>query len=416
LNSKIGHILKGKGPKGEMASETTSGPAQAGDRLVKELHPVLFLTLIFFIHFIARQLAGPMLPAMQKELAISHSVAGLFILFMGTGFFLSQLAAAFLTARFGYKLCIVLSLLGAAGAMSMVGLMGSLWALFLGFFLLGITSGLYVPSGIALISVLVRSQDWGKAMGIHELAPNFALILAPFFATAILAVDSWRSGYLALAGFLAAMGAAYARWGADVHTRGSVPDIQKIKEVAGNPAFWGLAGLVSLAVGLETGVYAVLPLFLVNERGFELITANRLLGFSRIPGLGIVLLSGWITDRLSPGTTLRLALFFTGVTVILLGLGPRDISVFTLFAQGAITPCLFPPILSAASGKSTPENRALTISLSLAVGPILGGGLVPAGIALAGDLGSFGLGLALMGALVIAGVLLVRMLERGRIK
>ncbi len=408
------HQSKQMRTNGKATLEHPSVQAQAGDSLIKELNPVLFLTLIFFLHFLARQLVGPMLPAMEKDLDISHSVGGLFILFMGMGFFVSQLSAPFLTARFGYKSCIAISLWGAAGAMSVVGLMGSVPALFLGFFLLGVTGGLYVPSGIALISVLVRSRDWGKAMGIHELAPNFALILAPFFATAILSFASWRLGYLLMACFLAVMGAVYARWGSDVRTRGSVPDFHRIKEVACNPAFWGLAGLISLAVGVETGVYAVLPLFLVNERGFELSTANRYLGLSRIPGLGIVLLSGWITDRLSHGTTLRLVLFLTGATVILLGLGPRSVTVVTLFLQAAVAACLFPPILSAASGISTPENRALTISLSLAVAPILGGGLVPAGIALAGDLGSFGLGLAVKGALVLSGIFLVRLMEGRR--
>ncbi len=414
MNRKTGYPAKQPDQHERVRPEQPSGPAQAGDRLAKGLNPVLFLTLIFFIHFLARQLVGPMLPVMEQDLHISHSVGGLFILFMGVGFFLSQLGASFLTAGFGYKPCIVFSLCGAAGSMSIVGLMGSVWALFFSFFLLGLTSGLYVPSGIALISVLIRPQDWGKAMGIHELAPNFALILVPFFATAVLSFASWRFGYLALAGILALMGAVYARWGKDVQARGSVPDIHRIKEIAGNPAFWGLAGLISLAVGVETGVYAVLPLFLVNERGFDLSTANQFLGLSRIPGLGIVLLSGWITDRLSPGTTLRLALFLTGATVILLGLGPRSISVATLFAQASVAACLFPPILSAASGISTPENRALTISLSLAVAPILGGGLVPAGIALAGDMGSFGLGLAVKGALVISGIFLVRLMEGRR--
>jgi len=383
---------------------------QARDRLGRVLPPVLFLTLIFFLHFLARQLLGPLLPAMERDLRIGHAVSGLFILVMGMGFFLSQLTAAFLTARFGYRVCIVLSLWAAAAAMAGVGLVGSLGALFVGFFLLGVTGGLYVPSGIALISVLVHPRDWGKAMGIHELAPNLALIVAPFFATMVLGLASWRWGYLSLAGFLAITGAVFARYGVDAGTRGTTPDLQRIREIAKNPAFWGLAGLLSLAVGVETGVYAVVPLFLVNERGFDLTEANRILGLSRIPGLAVVLLSGWITDRLSPGTTLRLSLGITGATIVALGLGPREVAIPAVFAQAAAAACLFPPILSAASGISTPENRALTISLSLAVAPVLGGGLVPAGIAFAGEVGSFGLGLAGAGVLVLAGTALVRSL------
>lgn len=397
---------------------TTSGQesdrAQAGNTLAGELNPVMFLTLIFLLLFLTRLLVGPMLPAMEDDLDISHSTSGLLVLFIGLGIFLSQLGVSFLTARFGYKHCITLSLWGSAGAVLLVGLSGSVWLLSIGFFLIGAGCGIYVPSGIALISVLVRPQDWGKAMGIHEVAPNFALIVAPFFATLVLAFGSWRLGYLVVALFLALLGAAYSMWGTDAGTRGTVPDIQRIKEIAGNPAFWGLAGLISLAVGVEAGVYTVSSLFLVNDRGFDLTTANRLLGLSRIPGLGIVLLSGWLTDRLKAGTTLRLAFFMAGATVILLGLVPRSLSGVALFAQAATAACLFPPILSVASSISSPENRALTISLSLAVAPILGGGIVPAGIALAGELGSFGFGLAVMGVLVVMGVLLVRLLERGR--
>ncbi len=413
MGKRNGDQNNGPGPSGETGRTEPSGAFQAHDGLGRVLPPILFLTLIFFVHFLARQLLGPMLPAMERDLRISHAVSGLFILVMGVGFFLSQLTAAFLTARFGYRACIVVSLWGAAAAMAGVGLVGSVWALFVGFFLLGGTGGFYVPSGIALISVLVHPRDWGKAMGIHELAPNLALIVAPFFATMVMGLASWRWGYLSLAGFLAVTGAVYARRGVDAAARGSTPDVQRILEIAKNPAFWGLAGLLSLAVGVETGVYAVLPLFLVNERGFDLAEANRILGLSRIPGLAVVLLSGWITDRLSPRITLRLALGVTGVTIVALGLGPRDIAVPAVFAQAAAAACLFPPILSAASGISTPENRALTISLSLAVAPVLGGGLVPAGIALAGDLGSFGLGLAGAGVLVLAGTALVRSLNRG---
>jgi sugar phosphate permease len=45
------------------------------------------------------------------------------------------------------------------------------------------------------------------------------------------------------------------------------------------------------------------PLFFVNERNFSLIEANHLLSISRIPGIFMVMLSGWLTDRLSVSLT-----------------------------------------------------------------------------------------------------------------
>jgi NNP family nitrate/nitrite transporter-like MFS transporter len=204
----------------------------------------------------------------------------------------------------------------------------------------------------------------------------------------------------------------YALKGIDMEKRPSPPSFSQIGRTLKNPSFWVVALLLSLAAGVETGVYSMLPLFLVNERSFGLDSANHLLGLSRLPGLAMVLFSGWITDRLKPAVTILLALCLSGVSLIFLGIGPRDMLTPAIYVQAAAAGCLFPPILSAASGISTARNRALTVSLSLAVSPVLGLGLIPAGIALAGDLGSFSTGLAAAGLLTLAGMALLPMLKR----
>ena len=104
--------------------------------------------------------------------------------------------------------------------------------MYLAFFAMGAFGGLYVPSGISLITVLIRPRDWGKAMGIHELAPNLALILVPFLATAAVAGGSWRMGYIVPAAALGVLGAVYARFGVDSRRRPSYPDVALIREVA----------------------------------------------------------------------------------------------------------------------------------------------------------------------------------------
>jgi NNP family nitrate/nitrite transporter-like MFS transporter len=357
-------------------------------------------------------MAGPLLPAMETELGLTHFQAGLFILCMGMGFFLSQIGAAYLAGLWGYRRCILVSLWGAAASTAAVGILGSAWALYLGFLCLGITGGLYIPSGISLITVLVRPQDWGKAMGIHEVAPNMALISVPFLATAVVAAGSWRLGYLVVAAVLALLGAAYTFYGVDAESLPSSPDLQRIRKIAANPSFWYLGLLLSLAVGVETGVYAMIPLFLVNDRGFDLAEANQLLGLSRIPGLVMVLLAGWVTDRLSPSTTVTYALLLTGAAIVCLGIGPEGWVAPAVFVQAAGSACQFPPVLSMASRSSTSENRALTFSLSLAVAPVIGGGVLPAGIALVGDLGAFSAGMVGAGVLTASGVGLVRALKR----
>lgn len=387
-----------------------------GLALSQKLGPVLLLTLIFFINFVARQIVGPLLPAIEVELGLSHSQSGLFLLFMGTGFFIGQILAVFLSGRWGYRRCIFISIFGMAVAVLMIGLLHGIWSLYLGFLVLGLTSGLYVPAGIALITVLIKSKDWGKAMGIHEVAPNLALILAPYIATAAVAEGSWRLGYLCISAALALIGMIYAWLGVDAHQIPSPPNFYRVREIANNPTFWYLGFLLSLSMGVEMGVYAVIPLFLVNERSFDLSDANQLLGLSRIPGLFLVIFVGWVTDRLSPSTAVTLALGFTGIAVAALGIGPTMLLAPAVFLQSAASACLFPPILSMASQVSSTENRPLALSLSMALATMIGGGLFPAGIALTGDLVSFGIGLVGVGLLTMAGIGLVILMGRGSLK
>ena len=404
-------ITSSQAPLQEVAS--TSGASTRQDlknetSLSQALGPVLLLTVIFFILFVARQITGPLLPAIEADLDLSHTQSGLFLLFMGIGFFISQIAAAVLAARWGYRRCILVSVWGTAATTILVGLVDSAAALYLGFLGLGMAGGLYVPAGIALITVLVRPQDWGKAMGTHEIAPNLALICVPFLATMAVAIASWRQGYLCLGAALTLLGVIYLFLGIDADERPSLPDYRRIREVAAMPAFWHLVLLLSLAVGVETGVYAMIPLFLVNERAFDLADANQLLGLSRIPSIIMVLFSGWITDRLNPSATISTALVVTGAAVILLGIGPDVLLAPAVIAQAAASACLFPPILSLASKISILANRALVLSMILALAPVIGGGLIPAAIAVAGDLGSFGNGLMGAGVLTMAGIGLVR--------
>ncbi|HKJ64946.1 MAG TPA: MFS transporter [Desulfopila sp.] len=379
-----------------------------GKRLAEVLAPVTLLTLIFFVHFVARQITGPSLPALERELGLSHSHSGLFILLTGTGFCLSQLGASLVAARWGYKPCILLSIWGAAGATLLISLSHSAWLLYPLFLIMGMAGGLYVPSGIALITLLVQPQDWGKAMGIHELAPNFALITVPFAATLAVAMGSWRWGYQGCAAALALLGTLYLLRGTDVQARPSLPSLALIREVASKPSFWQLSILISLAVGVETGVYSMTPLYLVSERGFSLAQANELLGLSRIPAVFLVLLSGWLTDRLNPPIAITIALAATGCAIIALGLGPDSALMPAIYIQAAASACLFPPILSMASANSSAESRALTLSLSIAVAPVVGGGILPAAIAVAGDVFSFGAGMAAAGFLTLMGIFLVR--------
>jgi NNP family nitrate/nitrite transporter-like MFS transporter len=347
---------------------------------------------------------------MEADLGLRHVQSGAFVLLTGIGFFFSQFSAAFLAGWRGYRFCILLSLWGTAAATALTATLKSTAALYMVFLGLGITGGIYVPAGIALITVLVRPGDWGKAIGIHELAPNLALITVPFLATAAVAAGSWRGAYLVVTGGLALLGVVHAVWGIDAPEPPSPPDANRLKSIASRPSFWVVALLLSLAVGLETGVYAMVPLFLVNARAYDLAAANHLLGLSRIPSLAVVLIAGWITDRMGVRKTISIGLGISGIAILAMAGGPDAFIAPAIFLQAAAAAFLFPPILAACSGNVSAQDRALFLSLSLAVAPAVGSGLLPVAIAWAGDMGSFAGGMIFTGIVTIAGIGLVPLL------
>ena len=49
------------------------------------------------------------------------------------------------------------------------------------------------PSGMAMLTSSIPSQRWGKAIAIHELAPNFGFVAAPLISEAVMVWFSWRA-------------------------------------------------------------------------------------------------------------------------------------------------------------------------------------------------------------------------------
>jgi NNP family nitrate/nitrite transporter-like MFS transporter len=76
-----------------------------------------------------------------------------------------------------------------------------------------------------------------------------------------------------------------------------------------------------------------------------------------------------------------------------------------------IATCFFPAGFAALSRMGSPRIKNVAISFTASLGILLGGGAIPAGIGLIGELGSFSLGFILLGGLLLAGVVLVQFLK-----
>ena len=371
-----------------------------------QVRPVFFLAGLFFLNFAARIILSPLLPTIEKELAISHSQAGFFFFLSSGGYLVGLLSSGVLTSRSSHRLAISASLAGVGIALLTIAAATSLWLIECGLMALGFAAGFYLPSAIATITSLVDKRHWGKAIAIHELAPNLAFFATPFLAEIFLHWSSWRMG-LGLLGVLSLVGSlSFGRLGRGGDFPGESPGSNAFAVLARTPAFWLMMVLFGVGVSSTIGVYAMLPLYLVSQRNFDQSTANTLVAFSRSHGPMLGLLGGWASDKLGAKGTIIISLIFTGITTLLLGtLSGRALGAAVL-VQPLVAVWFFPAAFAAIAMITPPSARNLAVAFSVPVGYIIGGGAIPTFIGIMGDAGSFATGFVVTGLLIAAGGLL----------
>lgn len=377
------------------------------------LVPLAFLTAIFYLGFVSRIILGPFLPVIEHELGLGHGEAGSLFLFIQIGYATGLLGSGFVSWRFTHRYTIVTSAVAVGIAMVGLSLAASLGAMRLCLVLMGAAAGLYLPSGVAIITQLVHDAHWGKALAFHELAPNLAFVTAPLLAEALLAAISWR-GVLAVVGSVAILlGGCFALSGHGGSRRGEPPRLQTMARLLRTPSVWAMMLIFAAGVGSSLGLYSMLPLFLVSGVGMTLRAANSITGLSRVACLGVAFVSGWLTDRMGHRRALAVALTTTASLNLCLGLfpGPRLTPAF-VFLQGAAAVMFFPPAFTAASRLVPAQMRNLAIALTTAVGVFLGGGGVPALVGYLAEISSFSTAFVVVGALAIHSPLLLGIATR----
>ena len=327
-------------------------------------------------------------------------------LFLSMGYFISLLVSGHISSRINHSKTIAVSAIAVGTALLAVSFSKSLFAVRCCVFLLGISAGAYLPSGITTITSLVNPKHWGKAVAIHELAPNLSFILTPLLVEILLHWLLWRH-ILFLIGICSVfMGIIFACFGKGGNFFGETPNFSAIKPIIKTHNFWILIILFSLAITSSLGLYNMLPLYLVTEHGISREWANSVVGISRISTMGMAFLAGLATDRLGPKTIMLCMFFITGILTLLLGVASTHWVIIVVFLQPIFAVCFYPAGFSALSSISSPENRNVAVSLTIPIAFVLGGGAVPAFIGIVAGLGYFSWGISFSGILIMTGFFL----------
>jgi len=384
--------------------------AKNSGELRAQLPVLLFLALIFFINFTARIIFSPLMPMIEADLSLTHSDAGLLFLLISFGYFIGMLGSGFLSAAVTHKKTISLSSLAVGLTLLPISFSSDKWILFIGLFVLGLSAGLYLPSGLATLTAIIDPRQWGKAIAVHEMAPNLGFVAAPLLAEIFMFWFSWRIILMLLGLTSLLMGLANACYAKSGEFSGEPPKFGAIRVLVKQRSFLIMLILFCAGIGSFFGIYTMLPLYLVAEQGMDREMANTLVAISRIPGLAVVFVAGWATDRFGPKHTLVWIFMLTGLFTMALGFAAGYWTYVFVFIQPMIAVCFPPAALVALSLIGTPKTRNIAVSITIPFAFLIGGGILPILIGILGDAGAFGLGIVIAGGFIILASILPRFL------
>lgn len=374
----------------------------------------VFLGWLFYLGFVTRVMFAPLMPEIRADLGITNSQAGTLFLMISIGYLVAPMGSGLISSKIRHRGTITLSAWLVGLSLLPFAFTESLWAVRFLLILIGLSAGLHLPSAMATITAEIRKDDWGKALSIHQLAPPLSFVTAPLIAALLMNWFSWRMVLVVWSSAALVSAVAYTMRGRGGDFTGQLPKLENIKEVVSKPAFWIMVLLFAMAMGGNAGIYSMLPMFLVTERGMELGWANTLIGLSQAAGLIMVIIAGFVTDRIGQKNTMTISLLCAGIATVLLGILPGGWLVLVLFIQPMVLNSFFPSAFGALARVAPPTMRSVTNSLGPPTAFLIGGGIIPSVIGYLGETYTFSSGIVLAGCFILIGPLLLRFLQVGQ--
>ena len=375
------------------------------------LLPLLVFWCLWFLNFSTRAAFAPILPLIEDYLSLSHGKAGGLFFSLSIGYSLSVLVVGRFAHILGYKRLVVAGFIGTCLVFVGIQWAGDYLTFHILFFLLGIATGPYLPSIIPIITETYDYRHWGKAIGFHDSAASLSFFAIPILVAFGLRFLSWQQLLLILG--IASLLLPIYFWKVSVEPKKEMPwsdghyvDLFKKKKIWIMGLFWVFAAASCI------GIYSVVPLYLIKERGIELHFANTLFGVSRFAGVFVSILIGFLTDRYGYRRMLTASLLATGLSTICLSAAPTlPLILITLLLQATFSLAFFPVGLVAISKFTSLSERSMATGVILSVGVIFGMGSTPLVLGVIADHFSFKVGILGLGVLTTLSSFAVRLLE-----
>ena len=376
-----------------------------------KLLPLFIFWCLWFLNFSTRTVFSPILPLIEDSLTLSHGEAGGLFTSLSIGYSLSLLLTGRFASIWGYKKTVVIGFMGIGLVFVALQWIETYLAFHVLFFLLGLATGTYLPTMLPIITETYDSKNWGKAIGLHDSAASFSLFSIPIIIAFSLEFLSWRSILLIL-GIVSLLLPIYL-WKISVEPKHQVPQQEtSYIDFLKRKAIYIMALLWILSSASSVGVYSILPLYLVKERGIDYSFANTLFGISRAGGIMVPSFIGFLIDRYGYRTMLMLSLLTTGLSTIALSLASTLPTILiSLIFQAILSLAFFPVGLAAISKLTSLSERSMALGLIISIGAIFGMGGGPFLLGVIADHSSFQIGILWLGVLTTLSSMSIKFLR-----
>ncbi len=369
-----------------------------------------FIWLLWFLNFTGRTIFSPILPLLEDEFHVTHARASSIAALVSAGYACSLFFSGVFSSLFGSKKAIVVSLMVTTCIYLSMPFVKSFNALSVLGFILGMTTGMYLPNIIPIITEYYSERVWGRVISIHDSAASMSIFGAPFVVLFFLSFVPWRTMFALLAIAYFACGVIFAATVEGLKTEGKKQYFQAA--LMKKKALW-LNGIIWIfAAGANLGLYFIIPLYLTKELGVSMGEANATFGFSRLGGVVVSIAAGFFADRFSLKKTTFVLLAATGILTTLLVIKDVRWIRILLFLQASIATGFFPISIVTISRMFSKEERGQATGFVITFGSVFGIGLIPYLLGLSGDLASFRVGILVLGVLTtLSSALIIPMKE-----
>jgi NNP family nitrate/nitrite transporter-like MFS transporter len=366
---------------------------------------------LWLLNFSSRLILSPVLPLIEDQLHLSHGQAGSLFSFLAVGYTITSVLAGLISLRTGYKRAILASYVIVTVALFSLQYATSYPSLALLMFFIGIGTGLYMPCVVPIITSTFDRQTWGKSIAIVDTGASVSIFLVPIFTVMALRLFYWRTLFLLLSGACAVALMLFWKFAPD-------PRPQKVEnaqlfQILRRREFWIMFLVWIFAAASVFGLFAIIPLFLVKEKGMSLEMANTVFGVSRAGGICVSILGGYLADRYGAKRVLFFILLVTGISTIGIALAQNfPLLVAMLVIEASACTGFFPVGYATISRLTSLEERGMFVGIALAAGVIFGHGLAPALLGVTADVLNFQTGILILGCLTMLCCLSLRRLPK----